>query len=258
MLSVVLEPYNAVYPLSKKFIRAYMPGSLFFEALEEDPSAEELVITNPDVTPKAMDDIFDYTYWIEPLHHNPDLILAYRYLNIPWLLYYVDPLYDLIPNHWDILDPKNREVWEEAIKTDHELIVGYYLVKGWVPTNADFVTAASNGAIKVVRLLLGDERVNPSNQHNRAIRWAAINGHLEVVRLLLGDARVNPADQHNEAIRGAAANGHLEVVRLLVGDKRVNPTAISNAAIRGAVAKGHLDVVRLLDMDPRVQAVGGY
>jgi|SRR5579884_912117 len=253
MLSVVLQPYHQVFSLPKDFILSSLSHSLFSEALQEDPSATEITIPNPDVTPDAMDVIVNSSLGLEPLHHNPNLILAYRYLNIPFLLYYVDPLYDQIPDRQVITDPRNRKVWEEAIKTDHDLIVGYYLVKGWVPTNVDFITAARIGATKVVRLLLGDARVNPADRNNLAIRWAAEQGHLEVVRLLLGDARVNPAAGNNMAIRWAASKGQEEVVRLLLGDARVNPADENNEAIIRAAENGHDAVVKLLETDPRVR-----
>src|SRR5581483_2818356 len=175
MLSVILHPYGQVFSLSKDFILSSLPHSLFSEALQDDPLAEELILSNPDLTPEAMELIVNYSQGIEPLHHNPNLILANRYLNIPFLLYYVDPLYDQIPNRQIITDPRNRDVWEEAIKTDRDLIVGYYIAKGWVPTDEDFITAATNGSMKVVRLLLGDARVNPADRNNEAIICASYN-----------------------------------------------------------------------------------
>lgn len=258
MLSVILQPYQTVFSLSRDFILSSLPQSLFAEALQADPTASEIVIPNPDVTPDAMQILVDFSFGLEPMHHNPNLILAYRYLNIPWLLYYVDPLYDQILNRADITDPRNRKVWEEAIKTDHELIVGYYLVKGWRPTNDDFIMAAEEGAVKVVRLLLGDERINPADRLNLAIRLAAGTGHTEVVKVLLGDKRVNPTSLNNLALKGAALHNHPEVVRVLLADKRVNPADDNNYAIKWAIERGHLEVVELLKADPKVRAVGGY
>src|SRR5581483_11029305 len=98
MLSVILQPYHQVFSLPKDFIFSSLPYSLFSEALQDDPSAKELVIPNPDVTPTAMEVLVNYSQGIEPVHYNADLIPAHRYLNIPWLLYYVDPMYDKIPN----------------------------------------------------------------------------------------------------------------------------------------------------------------
>ena len=42
----------------------------------------------------------------------------------------------------------------------------------------------------MVKLLLQDPRVDPSDRNNGAIRLAHQNGHVEVVKLLLQDPRV--------------------------------------------------------------------
>jgi hypothetical protein len=65
-----------------------------------------------------------------------------------------------------------------------------------------------------------------------AISLAIDHGHVEVVRLLLNDARVDPSDINNEAIRLASQNGHVEVVKLILNDPRVDPSDINNEAIR--------------------------
>jgi hypothetical protein len=44
-----------------------------------------------------------------------------------------------------------------------------------------------------VKLLMKDERVDPSAQSNAAIRYASENGHSLVVELLLKDKRVDPS-----------------------------------------------------------------
>jgi Ankyrin repeats (3 copies) len=44
--------------------------------------------------------------------------------------------------------------------------------------------ASYNGYSEVVKILLMDERVDPSADDNEAIKWASANGHLEVVKLL--------------------------------------------------------------------------
>ena len=49
--------------------------------------------------------------------------------------------------------------------------------------------------IKIVKILLKDERVDPSDQNNDAIQWASEKGHLEVVKLLLKDKRIDKNDQ---------------------------------------------------------------
>ena len=86
--------------------------------------------------------------------------------------------------------------------------------------------ATTNGAIfgtwEVVRLLLADERVDPSADNNLLIREAENNNRVEIVKLLLADERVDPASNNNYAVRVAREKGYFEVVELLLNDPRVN------------------------------------
>ena len=110
----------------------------------------------------------------------------------------------------------------------------------------------SNGHVEIVKLLLADERVDPSAGNNYAIREACENGHVEVVKMLLADERVDPRADNNFAIRTACINGHVEIVKLLLPDERVDPSAYINYAIRWACANGHVEVVKMLLADERV------
>jgi hypothetical protein len=112
--------------------------------------------------------------------------------------------------------------------------------------------ASENGHLEVVKLLLADPRVDPSDYNNIAIQAASKNGQLEVVRLLLSHPRVNPSDYGNDAIKVAFLTGHLEVVRLLLSDRRMDPSVDDNLAIRWASKNGHLEFVKLLLSHPRV------
>jgi ankyrin repeat protein len=116
-----------------------------------------------------------------------------------------------------------------------------------------FILAYEYGYHEVVKLLLQDPRVNPSDNSNSAIRYASDKGYLEIVKLLLQDPRVDPSDDGNQAIRWASYYGHLEVVKLLLKDSRVDPLADSNSAIINSCNRGHHEVVKLLLQDPRVK-----
>src|SRR3989304_5945772 len=70
-----------------------------------------------------------------------------------------------------------------------------------------FKCACKYDQIEVVKLLLQDPKVDPSDQNNYAIRLASRKGHVEVVKLLLQDSRVNPSDHNNEAIGRASNRG---------------------------------------------------
>src|SRR3990170_2153039 len=81
-----------------------------------------------------------------------------------------------------------------------------------------FKLACKNNNIEVVKLLLQDLRVDPSDQSNDAIIWASQSGHVEIVKLLLQDPRVDPSGKDNKAIGFAISLGHIEVVKLLLQD----------------------------------------
>ena len=49
---------------------------------------------------------------------------------------------------------------------------------------------------------------------------ASLNGYVEIVKLLLQDPRVDPSDENNLAIRLASFYGYIEVVKLLSQDPR--------------------------------------
>ena len=76
--------------------------------------------------------------------------------------------------------------------------------------------------IKIVKILLKDERVDPSDQNNDAIQWASNNGYYKIVKLLLKDKRVNPSVHNNFVIKTASENGCYKVVKLLLKDKRID------------------------------------
>ncbi len=113
------------------------------------------------------------------------------------------------------------------------------------------LSAAKNKNNLAIKVLLTDQRADPSADDNSAIRKASENGHTEVVKLLLEDKRVDPSVDNNYAIRWASIKGHIEIMKLLIEDQRVDPSADNNYAIRWASVRGHLEVVKLLLADQR-------
>ena len=104
----------------------------------------------------------------------------------------------------------------------------------------------ANIHLEVVKLLLANDKVDPSADNNRAIRFTSQNGHLEIVKLLLANDKVDPSADNNYAIRLASLNGHSEIVKLLLANDKVDPSADNNYAIAWASRNGHLEVVKLL------------
>jgi len=107
---------------------------------------------------------------------------------------------------------------------------------------------------EIVKLLLNDTRVNPSDQDNEALRNASARGHFEIVKLLISNPKLTFSDISSDAIVQASKNGHLEIVKLLLNDPRVNPTYQNNAAVRYANTFKFTDIVNLLLTDTRVSS----
>lgn len=114
------------------------------------------------------------------------------------------------------------------------------------PSDGPLRRAVENAHTNVIRVLLGDERVDPAANGNAAIREACRYGNVATVRILLSDERVNPADNNNAALRKACRYGNVATVRILLEDERVDPTANNNAALRKACKYNNAEVVRLL------------
>jgi hypothetical protein len=250
MLTLRLVPYSATYVLPKDFIRTALTGSILDQALQEEPDLPELDINTLDVTPEAMQMLVDYSQGREPNHHIPELISAERYLNIPWLLYYVDPLYDRIPNRQTITALENTPILSEAIRGDHDLIVGYFIAKGWQPTKEDFDNAIlySPHAWHVASILLRSKsRLSPEDKDPLLI--AAVEyDKLDIVKMLMSDPEVNPATDNNYPIIAAASNNNPDMMQLLLQDPRVDP----EAAARSERNRGYDEPTwRVLVNDPK-------
>src|SRR5437016_8587571 len=98
MITIALIPYGESFLLPRDFILHSLPQSVLASALQEEPNATLIEIPHPDVTPVGMQVLVDYSQGRVPEHHLPELISTEKYLNILWLLYYTDHLYDEIPD----------------------------------------------------------------------------------------------------------------------------------------------------------------
>ncbi len=110
--------------------------------------------------------------------------------------------------------------------------------------NDALVSAASDGNNLAIKVLLSDQRVDPSTRNKEAIQVASLKGHIEIVKLLLADKRVDPSDNNNKAIRWASVSSQKEIVMLLLANQLVDPSANNNEAIRWASRDGNIEVVK--------------
>ena len=112
--------------------------------------------------------------------------------------------------------------------------------------------AVRAGLADVVCSLL-DAGVSPDGGFAPLLRDAAAAGHDSVLRVLMADARVQPSEMH-DLILWAADGGHRSTAALLLADGRPDPTADGNIAVRLAVPRGSPKLVTLLLDDARVGA----
>ncbi|KNC51642.1 Poly(Adp-ribose) glycohydrolase [Thecamonas trahens ATCC 50062] len=94
-------------------------------------------------------------------------------------------------------------------------------------------SAASIGLVPVVEAIMHHPKISSDTLAlSNCLAWAAEKGHIDIVRLLLADDRVDPSAKANYAITRASHYGHVDTVRLLLTDNRVDPSAKDNCAIR--------------------------
>lgn len=179
-VAITSEPYNQTFSLSKEFILTTLAGSVLADALELDPEATLIPLTNPIITPSVMQFLVDYSQGREPQKHIPDLIAASRYLNLPWMLYYTDPLYDAIPNKQNFAAPENLAVWRQAIKENNVWIVGLLSAKGMPIDPYDLNRAIKAKAVDVVAVLLGKVQFDPKSVWSAAKK----SGSVPIIKLL--------------------------------------------------------------------------
>lgn len=66
---------------------------------------------------------------------------------------------------------------------------------------------------------------NPAFGKNVSLREAAVRGETQIVRELLQDPRVDPTDVSFQALRDSCTKGNLEIINLLLEDGRSDPWA---------------------------------
>jgi len=119
-------------------------------------------------------------------------------------------------------------LFDKAYALKHYMILDYLLDSDYVKRDnvSSYVitAAAERGYVYVIDKILRPKNkkyFNISIISNYAIRYASANGHLEIVKMLLKDDRVDPSDLDNFAVYKAAIYSENEITKLLLKDKRV-------------------------------------
>jgi hypothetical protein len=92
---------------------------------------------------------------------------------------------------------------------------------------------------------------NPSYNNNSLVVGAYKKGHYELVKILMNDTRVDPSDQENASLLAAAAKKgdvYVNIVKLLLSDPRIYPSDRKNDIIIEALKIGNRGVIILLPL----------
>src|SRR5947208_562907 len=101
-------------------------------------------------------------------------------------------------------------------------------------------------SLKLVQHMLKDTSNEIKPALNILFKESIDLNYLEIIKVLLQDKRIDPSNHNNSAIGCASENGHIEIVKLLLQDPRVDPSASDNFAIKTALRFNHLEIVKLL------------
>lgn len=109
-----------------------------------------------------------------------------------------------------------------------------------------FQASVIRGHTKIVKTLI-QEGVNPSIMNDLAITIASDKGHLKIVRLLLQDERVNPRHEQLDCmLRTAAMKGHLKIMKLLVRCRGLNTRVDWGGLLIEAATGGRIKLIQYL------------
>lgn len=240
-VTIRLPSYNNItVSLPRQALIDSFPQSLFAQALSEDPEALEIILENPIITPEDIRVIRDYLQGIEPSHSNPHLAEVDRYLNLPQLQVYADPLYDEIyhlmapfqfqvgeapPFHsgthkTPVLIATNTEEpnWSVFVHAWYEQdrpIIEYLVQKGF-DLNGALIQALNEDRMDVVEYLLTLPGINPSAWNNQALITASWRHRSKIVKQLLKFPGVTAAAQDYEPILVAIYSNDAETLAALL------------------------------------------
>lgn len=87
-----------------------------------------------------------------------------------------------------------------------------------------FHAACAKEHIEIINLFLNYPKLKFLENYNNSLVIAAYNSNYQAVKLLLKDDRFDPSFENNQALMDAFSNDDKKMVKLLLKDSRVNPT----------------------------------
>jgi ankyrin repeat protein len=228
---VKITTATGVFSQHRETLLRAFAGSVIAQALEDDPTARELKLEQPFLTPSVLEIILNLAEGKEPETHEPKLQEASRYLNMPQLAVYSDPLQDYI-DHKNPNSSCNRRVFAQALVTGRYPVMKYLLEKGLCPVFAEPYQPY---------LRPRTARVDVASDGQWPVEYAAKHGLMEAVQMLMAHPKVDLC----AALLAASSSGHISVVQLLLTSTRLKPSDI-----RGNYYKvwheNHVEILRLL------------
>ncbi len=118
-----------------------------------------------------------------------------------------------------------------------------------------FEDAIGLNKISLVRELIKNPEINPAFDRNWSIRYACHNGFYTIVKILLNDNRTDPTDFLQVCVKYASEHGYSRILKLLLKDKRVDPTDDESYTFLAACSEGHFECVKILLKDGRINPI---
>jgi hypothetical protein len=113
--------------------------------------------------------------------------------------------------------------------------------------HTSFIAYIEYNNIERVKEYLKKKNFDPFYNHNESIIKASEYGRIKILKLLLDDQRTHHAgDRDNEAFIIACTNGNIDIVKLLLTDEDVDVTDRDNEGILIASESGYKDIVKLI------------
>jgi hypothetical protein len=131
-----------------------------------------------------------------------------------------------------------------------------------IDNNDILYTAVAFEYTEIVKLLLADERVDPTiYPSENFIRVAVTNRDTAILHILLEDGRIDPAENDSGALKNAVINNRINAVTLLLKDGRSDPTVLLNngvSLVQDAIRQGYKDILSLFLNDDRIEPIEPY